>query len=90
MRMFGYRLVRPIGCLVAALWSWVAPACNVPVFRYALERWDADAYQIVVFYNDPLSAEQQALLETLEKQGQDGLANLTVNNVDQPMMYRRP
>ena len=82
MRMFGYRLVRLIGCVVVALWSWVAPACNVPVFRYALERWDADAYQIVVFYNAPLSVEQQAVVGALEQRGQDGLANLTVNNVD--------
>ena len=80
--MFGYRLVRLIGCVVVALWSWVAPACNVPVFRYALERWDADAYQIVVFYNAPLSVEQQAVVGALEQRWQDGLANLTVNNVD--------
>ncbi|MCX6929282.1 MAG: hypothetical protein NT154_39590 [Verrucomicrobia bacterium] len=80
--MFGYRLVRSIGCLVAALWTPVAPACNVPVFRYALERWEADPYQIVVFHNEPLAAEQQALVEMMEKRGQDGLANLAVNRVD--------
>ncbi|MFB3826503.1 MAG: hypothetical protein ACE15B_07020 [Bryobacteraceae bacterium] len=27
-----------------------ARACNVPVFRYAMERWPADPYQIVVYY----------------------------------------
>ena len=26
----------------------VAAACNVPVFRYALERWKADPYQAVL------------------------------------------
>ena len=27
--------------------SAVAFACNVPVFRYALERWPADLYEVV-------------------------------------------
>ena len=40
--------------------SSAAQACSVPVFRYALERWPADAYRLVIFHNGPLSAEQQA------------------------------
>ena len=80
--MFGYRLVRLIGCVVVALWSWVAPACNVPVFRYALERWEADPYEIVVFHREPLSVEQEVILAGMEKAGRDGTANLTVNRVN--------
>ncbi len=64
------------------LWCLALPACDVPVFRYALERWAADSYQIVVFQNAPLTAEQQALLATVEKRGPGGLANLTVSAVD--------
>ena len=35
-----------------------AQACNVPVFRYALERWPSDPYEAVVFHNGPMTAEQ--------------------------------
>ena len=30
--------------------SGLALACSVPVFRYALERWDASPYALVVFH----------------------------------------
>ena len=41
-------------------------ACQVPVFRYALERWSPDQYRILVLTEAPLNAEQQAALKTLE------------------------
>ena len=78
----GFRIFRLAVCAAVTLWIGAAPACNVPVFRYALERWEADPYEIVVFHSAPLTAEQQALLETLEKTGQNRLANLTVSRVD--------
>ena len=68
--------------LPAVLGGWLAPAavlaCNVPVFRYALERWSPDPYVAVVFYREPLPAEQQNLVEALEKTGKEGGANLLV------------
>jgi hypothetical protein len=68
--------------LPALLGGWLAPpallACNVPVFRYALERWTPDPYVAVVFYREPLPAEQQNLVGALEKSGKDGGANLLV------------
>lgn len=39
------------------------PACNVPVFRYALERWRPDPFDAVVFHRGPLTDEQQALVD---------------------------
>ena len=57
-------------------------ACNVPVFRYALERWAADAYEIVVFHREPLSTNQQALVAALEKTANDLLANLAVERAN--------
>lgn len=53
-----------------------AYACSVPVFRYALEHWSADPYQITVFHRGALSDEQKALLKT------DELANASVRTVD--------
>lgn len=43
----------------------IAPAlpCNIPVFRYALERWPSDDYQLVVYSDGPLAdAAEQSLL----------------------------
>ncbi|MEX0716872.1 MAG: hypothetical protein WD066_09805 [Planctomycetaceae bacterium] len=48
---------------VLLLGSALALACSVPVFRYALERWQADPYVLLVFHEGPLSPEQQALIE---------------------------
>ena len=44
-------------------------ACNIPVFRYALERWRPEVYQAYVFHNGPLTTEQAALVKTLESHG---------------------
>ena len=42
-----------------------ATACQVPVFRYALERWAADTYRLAVFHNGPLSDEQQDVVASV-------------------------
>lgn len=90
MLIFGYRLLRSAVCVAVTLWILAAPACNVPVFRYALERWDADPYEIVVFHSAPLTPEQQALVEMIEKRGQDRLANLAVNRVNLAGEWSQP
>lgn len=82
MFKIGSRFLRPAVIGAVALWTLAAIACNVPVFRYALERWEADPYEVLVFHRGPLSAEQQALLEQLEQAGRDRLANLAVSRVD--------
>jgi hypothetical protein len=38
-------------------------ACNVPVFRYALERWKSDPYQLVITDNEELSPENRQVVE---------------------------
>ena len=45
-----------------------ASACNVPVFRYALERWKPDAYEVHVFHKGPLSERDRAAVRLLERQ----------------------
>jgi len=42
-------------------------ACNIPVFRFALERWEADRYQIEVIHRGPLTAQQKTKVEALRK-----------------------
>ncbi len=43
----------------------VATACNVPVFRYALERWRPDTTDVVVFHSSPLSDAEQVAAQNL-------------------------
>lgn len=44
-------------CLLGLSLSSVVWACQVPVFRYALERWQADPFQVLILSDGPLSAE---------------------------------
>ena len=80
--MFGQTFLRHTLYVMATFCTMAAAACNVPVFRYALERWEADPYEIVVFHREPLSVEQEVILAGMEKAGRDGTANLTVNRVN--------
>lgn len=41
-------------------------ACAVPVFRYALERWESDPFQLVVFNAGPLAPDMDQRLKDLE------------------------
>ena len=58
-----------------------ASACNVPVFRYALERWPISPYNAVVIADEPLTAEEQRAMSQLEKacDGTSGALNLIVS-----------
>jgi hypothetical protein len=59
-------------------------ACNIPVFRYALERWAPDNCEIIVFAPEPLQADDEKMIRDLEHQasGAGGNANLTVRRCD--------
>lgn len=50
----------------------VLMACNIPVFRYALERWQPDQLELVVVHNDAFDANE---LDTLLK-ANNSAANL--------------
>jgi len=56
-------------CLTALLLITLAQqslGCAVPVFRYALERWESDPFQLVVFTRGELPAEMSQRLRDLE------------------------
>lgn len=42
-----------------------ASACNIPVFRYALERWKPDSCEVIVFHEGDLSPDQNAWVDRL-------------------------
>ena len=56
-----------------------ASACDIPVYRWALENWDTDPYGLLVFQRGPLSSDDQTLLA---QRGEPARANLTVQAVD--------
>ncbi len=67
--MIPYRLcIRTSIATMFAFTATVAIACNVPVFRYALERWRPDLCQVIVFHDGKLSDSQEQLLQSLEKE----------------------
>lgn len=62
----------------------VAAACNIPVFRYALERWQPDNTELLVFHSGTPDADTRAALQPLQAMSVDGggNANLDVTLVD--------
>ena len=64
--------------------SHAALSCNVPVFRYALELWPADLYEVVVFYQGALTSEDRSNIDWLEKSSAINIPyyNYTVQAVD--------
>src|SRR5262249_20467553 len=71
---------------LAALLLCAAPlsACNVPVFRYALERWSPRPYEVVVFHKGALAAKDREAVQALERHvsGDAASANLDVERGD--------
>jgi hypothetical protein len=59
-------------------------ACSVPVFQYALAYWTADPYGVIVFHRGPLSSEEQAIVDRLQRASwdADSRANVVVETVD--------
>ncbi|MFW6161649.1 MAG: hypothetical protein ACODAJ_02715 [Planctomycetota bacterium] len=67
MRKLLRRAVTTSGLLVAMV--VVAPvvlACSVPVFRYALERWPSDPYEVAIIHDGALSEKDRALVDWME------------------------
>jgi hypothetical protein len=52
--------------------------CNIPVFRYALERWNSATYEVVVFHQGPLDGDARVAVDALRAGG----ANVEVDHSD--------
>jgi hypothetical protein len=63
-----------LSCLIAASTS---QACSVPVFRYALEQWRPDNFEVIVFHRGPLSDVEKDLAAKVEPKDID--ASYTAN-----------
>ncbi len=78
--------IRTSIAFLVVLIATIAIACNIPVFRYALERWRPDCCQVIVFHDGNLSDAQEQQLQTLERETADkgGSANaeITRSHID--------
>src|SRR5690349_16263850 len=78
------RFCQTVVAALVLLCAACAFACNVPVFRYALERWQNDLYHVVVFHKGALTAEQKTRVDEIGRRStlEGGTANLEVTTVD--------
>ena len=60
------------------------PACSIPVFRFALERWSPDLFEVSVFFRGTLNEADSKRLNQLEDWAvhNGGKANLEVVRCD--------
>ncbi len=79
-----FRWVTAILLTLALSGVGIANACDLPVFRWALENWAADPYEIIVYSEGPLDADGEALVDHLRESTTEkgGLANATTTVVD--------
>ncbi|MDB4331594.1 hypothetical protein OAA27_00845 [bacterium] len=48
--------------IVLSVFGTTVDACNIPVFRYALERWRPDPCEVFVFYEGHLTGDEETIL----------------------------
>ncbi len=72
----------PLSLLALLMCGTAVLACNVPVFRYALERWPADLYEVVILHDGPLDDSASARMDALRKSKTENPANFNVRFID--------
>ena len=79
-----FRTVSMAAALIGLFTASSVQACSVPVFRYALEQWRPDTYEVVVFHQGPLSDTERELAAKIEPRDLDAAytANAWVKLVD--------
>jgi hypothetical protein len=69
--------------LILTTLAGVASACNIPVFRYALERWKSDAYELIIFHDANFAPSKSAAIKALRASSErQGNITLSMGNVD--------
>lgn len=75
--------LRGLGAIALFAWAAVAVrACNIPVFRYALERWRPDVSEFVVFHRGQLDADTATQLDQFKERLSSAGANAELVLVD--------
>lgn len=66
-----------------------ALACNVPVFRFALERWRPDAFRVTLLHRGPLTDTQREMIRPLTEAEDKDAANVVLRTFDVSELERR-
>ncbi|MEZ5941983.1 MAG: hypothetical protein R3C18_11365 [Planctomycetaceae bacterium] len=84
MKPFSKQVAPWLAALLVVATCGTAMACNIPVFRYALERWRSDNLKMVVVYRGSLSEQDRGLVEAIEQKSlySGGNANVVVVPID--------
>lgn len=62
------RLVKPIVCAVLSGMALVALlACDTPVYRYAMYRWEPEPYELYFFHDQPAGNQDQAVAQAVKE-----------------------
>jgi hypothetical protein len=76
-----YMRLRTLSFYILLVWALQVQACNVPVFRYALEKWPADAYELVLYHqNGQIPAGVDSILQ--RELNEKRAINLIVKKID--------
>jgi len=57
-------------------------ACLIPMFRYGLEAWSSEDYELIVFHKGPMSEEDALIIKNLKELQLSAHANFTLHTVD--------
>lgn len=70
--------------LMASMLAGPAGACDVPVFRYALERWEPSPYEAIVFHRGELSPEHKKVFAKLRELSgaEEAPCNISAHTID--------
>lgn len=71
-----------LSCVAMVGLTTVGSACQVPVFRYALEHWSSDKYQVIVLSDGPLDRSAQENVARLQAAEQQPAANIETQTAD--------
>lgn len=87
-RRGGVRLQSMLVVAVLLLFSTSVHACNIPVFRYALENWPPLPYELVIHLRGPVDAKQQADVRALQQYLDQAPLNATLQIVDESRLRK--
>jgi hypothetical protein len=70
--------------IVTAISMSPLSACNIPVFRYALERWKPDSCRLLIFHETQLASQDASMVRSIQLESADtqGSTNYTMELVD--------
>lgn len=77
--------------LFVCLYPYPTRACDVPVYQWALARWQPDPYRVIVFHQGDLAPSERAAFDKLQaaKDADTAPANVIARNADTASMLEK-